>query len=114
LLLATQFPPVPQLSGAELGEQIILPAALAQDNPYTYQVSPAATAPGSSPIVPDVASAPVTIGQVVTNLAPNQVTNAAATTAAVATDALPLRAVVQDGAPSAAGTVLTEYTRQPR
>jgi len=113
-LLATEFPPVPQLTGAELGEQIVLPAALQQDNPYTYQVSPAATATGSSPIVLDVASAPVSIGQVVTNLAPNQVSNADATSAPAATDALPLRAVVQDRAPSAAGTILTENTRQPQ
>ena len=113
-LVATEFPPVPQLTGAELGEQIALPAALAQDNPYTYQVSPTATAAGTSPIVLDVASAPVTIGQVVTNLAPNQVTNVGATNG-------PWRPTPSPCAPSSRtaprarpGPSVTEYTRQPQ
>jgi hypothetical protein len=111
-LLATDFPQVPPPTAAELGEQILLPAALQQDNPYTYQVSPAATAPGSSPIVLDVASAPVTTGQVVTNLAPNQVNIAAQASAGAG--ALPLRDVVQGRETNAAGITLTAAYRQPQ
>ena len=111
-LVATPFPPVPQLTGAELGEQIALPAALAAGQPLHL---PAADrdrrriGARSSWTWRRLRS---TIGQVVTNLAPEPGDQRRRATAHVPTDALPLRAVVQDSAPSAAGTTVTEYTRQ--
>ena len=68
-LLGTSFPapPVP----TDLGEQILLPPAMQQNNPYTYGVTASAIAAGGSPIVMDAVTPSAVNGQTVTNLSPD-------------------------------------------
>ena len=97
-LLATSFPAQPVLDSAQLGEQILLPPDLQQNNPYTFGVTGSVNTGGGSPVVLDVATAPDTPGQAVTNLSPNTISPASAPTAddvALAKSLQPVRSVVQ-------------------
>jgi hypothetical protein len=95
-LLATTFPTQTIPTAAQLGEQILLPSALQQNNPYTYGVATSINPAGSSPIALDVATAPATTGQVVTNLAPNSIAQSNGSLAQTnGSLGLPAREVVQ-------------------
>jgi len=73
-LLNTSFPAQPVFTAAQLGEQILVPPAMQQNKPVHVRRDPAARIPpAGSPIVIDVATAPATTGQLVTNLSPNTV-----------------------------------------
>ena len=72
-LLNTTFPPASALTASQLGEQILVPQALQQNNPYVYGVSESASSSNGSPIVMSVAAAPQIDGQLVTNLSPNTI-----------------------------------------
>ena len=78
-LLATSFPPELTLTASELGEQIQVPSAMRQNNPYTYGVT-SVDAAGGSPIVLDVVAPTEVDGKVVTNLSPSRVAASGAAT----------------------------------
>lgn len=98
-LLSTSFPAEPVFTTAQIGEQILVPLDMQQNNPYTFGVTGSANPAGGSPIVLDIATALETTGQLVTNLSPNTISQAdAATTAtsvAIAKTLQPARVVVQ-------------------
>lgn len=69
-LLSTPFPAAVELAQDRIGEKIVLPAGMAQNNPYTYGVTLGANPAGGSPVS---STAPVSLevqGKRVTNLAP--------------------------------------------
>jgi hypothetical protein len=110
-LLGIAFPSQPVLTAAQLGEQILLPSDMQQNNPYTFGVTGSVNPGGGSPIVLSVATAPDTSGQLVTNLSPNKVSqpNTASATAdelALAKSLQPTRSVVQ-GRTETAGAGMT-------
>jgi hypothetical protein len=97
-LLNTTFPPQPVFTSQQLGEQILVPSAMQQNNPYTFGVTGSVNPAGGSPIVLSVASAPVISGQTVTNLSPTTVSMTKTTGAneiAITKSLQPVRAVAQ-------------------
>src|ERR1035438_8391258 len=116
-LRSTSFPAQPVLASAQLGEQVIVPPDMQQNNPYTFGVTGSVNTAGGSPIVLDVATAPDTPGQLVTNLSPATSSQANGTTTAddvaVTKSLQPTRDVVQRRT-EAAGTVMAAQTRQPQ
>jgi hypothetical protein len=77
-LLNTTFPPQQVPTAAQLGEQILLPPDMQLSNPYTAGVTASVSTDGGSPVVLNVATAPQTAGQTVTNLSPDTITPASA------------------------------------
>ena len=114
-LLSTLFPTQTVPTAAQLGEQILLPSSLSRNNPYTYGITANVNPGGGSPITLNIATAPETNGQVVTNLNPNAVrtsngaTNATTTAMAKATQAS--RDVVQARVEKTASNKTTDTRR---
>jgi hypothetical protein len=99
-LLSTSFPVRSVPTAAQLGEQILVPPGMQQNNPYTFGVTGSVNTGGGSPIVLNVAAAPDTPGQLVTSLSPKTIaqTSGATTTAdevALIKNLQPTRNVVQ-------------------
>lgn len=115
-LLNTSFPAQAAFTAAQLGEQIVVPPAMQQNNPYTFGVTGSTNPAGGSPIVMDVATAPATTGQLVTNLSPNTVSQPNGTTAttddlAILKSRLPVLDVVQVRTTDAGDVATTEARR---
>jgi hypothetical protein len=116
-LLGTSFPAPPVFTAAQLGEQILLPSDMQQNNPYTFGVTGSVNPGGSSPIVLSVATAPDTSGQLVTNLSPNTVSQANAATAtadevALAKSLQPTLSVVQGRTETAGTDIIVNETHR--
>jgi hypothetical protein len=112
-LLNTTFPTQQVPTAGQLGEQILLPPDMQLNNPYTAGVTASVNTGGGSPILLDVATAPQTPGQAVTNLSPATIALPSAPTAddiALAKSLQPARDVVQLRA-EATGTVMTPVPR---
>ena len=112
-LLNTTFPAQQVPTAGQLGEQILLPPDMQLNNPYTAGVTASVNTGGGSPILLEVATAPQTSGQAVTNLSPASIALASAPNAddiALAKSLQPARDVVQLRT-EATGTVATPALR---
>jgi hypothetical protein len=78
-LINTEFPSRSVPSASELGEQIVLPTALDQDNPYTFGVTASTNPTGTSPVVAPATPPAAPAGQAVTNLSPGAPSTSATT-----------------------------------